>query len=264
MKAKKISFDTLIFLIGFLSLSTVAQAQTAGSLTFSCTTTAPSGSWGNKHVLAVWIENAQNPTAFIKTNSKYGHEDDHLTSWTAKSGYNLVDAVSGATLSSYGKQSVIWDGTNVSHNVVIDGVYNVVIEMGWGKDKVAQHSVMSFSFTKSNSTVNLTPTGNSNYTDVSIDWVPAVTLINSVENPDAVSVFPNPTKGIINLNFSENQTAAKIIVENSLGASVYRNKIESGFSGLLNIDLSSYSNGLYFVKITGPEKEYIYKVLLSK
>lgn len=150
MNAMKISFATLMFLIGFLSLSIGVQAQTAGSLTFSCATTAPSGSWGNKHVLAVWIENAKNPTAFIKTNSKYGHEDDHLTSWVSKSGKNLVDAVSGATLSSYGKQSVIWDGTDISHNVVIDG------------------------------------------------------------------------------------------------------------------DLSSYTNGLYFVKITDPEKEYIYKVLLSK
>ena len=253
-----------ISLIVFLSLSIGVHAQTAGSLTFSCTTSAPSANWGNKHVLAVWIENAQNPSAFIKTNSKYGHEDDHLTSWVAKSGYNLVDAVSGATLSSYGKQSVIWDGTDKNHNVVVDGDYKVFIEMGWGKDKVAQHSVMSFSFTKSNSTVNLTPTGNSNYSDVSIDWVPAVTLINSVDNPDAISVFPNPTKGIINLNFSGNQSSASVIVENSVGVSVYRNKIESGFSGLLNIDLSSCSNGLYFVKIVDSDKQFVYKVILNK
>ena len=112
----------------FLILSATVNAQTAGSLTFSCTTAAPSGNWGDKHVLAVWIENTQNPSVFIKTKSKYGSEDDHLTAWGSKSGKNLVDAVTGATLSAYGKQSIIWDGTNVSHNVVADGNYNVFIE----------------------------------------------------------------------------------------------------------------------------------------
>lgn len=248
----------------FLILSGSVNAQTAGSLTFSCTTAAPSGSWGDKHVLAVWIENTQNPSIFIKTKSKYGSEDDHLTSWGPKSGKNLVDAVTGATLSNYGKQSIIWDGTDVKSNVVADGIYNVLIEMGWGKDKVAQHSVMSFSFTKSGSAVHLTPAGNSNYTNVSIDWVPTVTLINSEDNSDAISVYPNPSKGNINLNFTNNQTSAKVVVENSLGATVYSNNIKNGFTGLMNIDLSSNANGLYFIKIVSPDKQFIYKVLLNK
>jgi len=254
----------IINLVVFLSLSTSVLAQTAGSLTFSCTTAAPSGNWGNNHVLAVWIENAKSPSVFIKTKSKYGSQDDHLTSWVPISGKNLVDAVTGATLSSYGKQSIIWDGTDVNHNVVTDGNYNVFIEMGWGKDKVVQHSVMSFSFTKSNSSIHLTPAGNSNYSDVSIDWVPTVTLINTVEDLNAVNVFPNPTKGNINLNFTSNLTSAKIEVENSLGVMVYRNNIENGFTGTLNIDLSSFANGLYFIKILAPDKQFTYKVLLNK
>jgi hypothetical protein len=264
MNTTKRAIAGFVNLIVILCISIGTYAQTVGSLTFSYTTSAPSGNWGNKHVLAVWIENVQDPSVFIKTNSKYGHEDDHLTSWTSKSGKNLVDAVTGATLSSYGKQSVIWDGTNVSHSVVADGDYKVFIEMGWGKDKVNQHSVMSFTFNKSGNSAHLTPTGNGNYSDVVIDWVPAVTLINSLQNPDAVSVFPNPTKGIINLDFSGNQSSASVIVENSVGASVYRNKIESGFSGLLDIDLSSFANGLYFIKIVNPDKQFVYKVLLNK
>ena len=263
MKTVK-NFGVFFGFFVFLFLSLTGNAQTAGSLTFSCTTSAPSGSWGNKHVLAVWIENVQNPSVFIKTNSKYGHEDDHLTSWIDKSGKNLVDAVTGATLSAYGKQSVIWDGTDVSHNVVTDGDYKVFIEMGWGRDKVAQHAVTSFTFNKSGSAVHLTPAGNTNYSDVSIDWIPAVTLISSFDNPDAVNVYPNPTRGNINLNFTSKLASAKVDVENSSGTTVYRNNIEKGFTGLMNIDLSAYANGLYFIKLTAPDKQFVYKVLLNK
>ena len=251
-------------LVIFLIISVTLNAQTAGSLTFSCTTAAPSGNWGNKHVLAVWIEDTKTPSVFIKTKAKYGYEDDHLTSWVPKSGKNTVDAVTGATLSAYGKQSVIWDGTDVKSTVVPDGNYNVFIEMGWGKDKVAQHAVTSFTFNKSGSAVHLTPAGNSNYSDVSIDWVPSVTLISSIDNPDAVNVYPNPTRGNINLNFTSKLASAKVDVENSSGTTVYRNNIENGFTGLMNIDLSAYANGLYFIKITAPDKQFVYKVLLNK
>ena len=254
-----------IFIVNvFLSSSTDIWVQTAGKLTFSCNTTAPSGTWGNKHVLAVWIENAQSPSVFIKTKSKYGNEDDHLTSWVPKSGKNVVDAVTGATLTSYGNQTVIWNGTNVNNVVVADGTYNVFIEMGWGQDKVAQHSVMSFSFTKSNTSVHLTPAGNSYYSAVSIDWVPTVTLINSVFNPDMVSVFPNPTKGIINLRFSDNLNFSRVYVENPVGVTVVQKKIAPQNNGEMDIDLSSYSNGMYFVKVMTSDNQFIYKVLVNK
>ncbi len=247
-----------------LILSVTLKAQTAGNLTFACTTAAPSGSWGNKHVLAIWIEDTKNPSVFIKTKAKYGYEDDHLTSWLPKSGGSLVDAVTGATLSAYGKQTVIWNGTDIKGNVVADGNYNVFIEMGWGKDKVAQHSVVSFTFAKSNNEVHLTPAGTTNYSNITVDWVPAVTLVGSVDNPEEITVYPNPTKGPVTLKFSGNQSAAKLVVENSSGSSVFQKNIEKGFTGLVNIDLSAFSNGIYFVKIADRENQFVYKVLLNK
>ncbi len=250
--------------VAFFCLVTGVQAQTAGNLTFTCKTDAPSGSWGNKHVLAIWIENSQNPSNFIQTNAKYGHEDDHLTAWVAKSGKNLVDAVTGATLSSYGTQSVIWDGTDIDHQVVEDGIYNVLIEMGWGRDKKVQHSVLSFSFSKSDTVTHLTPDGNSNYSDVSIDWVPTVTLVKEVNRQNEVSVFPNPAPGKFQLHFSENVAPAMVEVENTSGVNVFQKTLERGFSGILRVDLSSNAKGLYVVKITTPEKQYAYKIFLTE
>src|SRR5689334_11457313 len=105
---------TLLLMVAAWAFSiSGALAQTAGTLTFSTDTYAPSDTWGNKHVLAAWLVNTANPAVFIKTNVKYGYEDDHLTSWIQQTNSNLVDAVTGATLTTYGKITVTWNGTDV-------------------------------------------------------------------------------------------------------------------------------------------------------
>jgi hypothetical protein len=259
---KKVIIAVIVSLL--LNFSVKIYSQTAGSLTFSCSTTAPSGTWGNKHVLAIWIENTQNPSAFIKTKAKYGSQDDHLTAWAAKSGKNLVDATTGATLTSYVSSSVIWNGTGVNNVVVADGNYNVFIEMGWGSSKTSQHAVTSFTFNKGPAGVHLNPTGTSNYSNVVIDWVPLTTLVPQIKDSNSLTVYPNPTNGLLNLEIKQSIPSAKIIVVNTLGAVVYQKTIEDGFVGNLNIDLVSFTNGLYLLKVSYPEHEFVYKVILQK
>ncbi len=251
-----------LLLIVFISANIFAQ--TAGSLTFSCATDAPSGTWGTKHVLAIWIEDTQNPSNFIKTKAKYGHEDDHLTAWVAKSNKNLVDATTGATLTSYDTRSVIWDGTDVNRNVVADGTYKVFIEMGWGRDKTTQHAVTSFTFTKGADLVQLNPTGDSNYSDVMIEWKPTVTFVNQFKHDNTIAVYPNPTKGKVTLDFVNTVESAKVTVENESGISVYNNLLKKDFAGILTIDLTGIAEGLYFIKIQTKDSQYVYKLLLSQ
>jgi hypothetical protein len=252
-----------IVILTLLGGSAKLFSQTTGKLNFSVTTLAPSGNWGNKHVLAIWIESTASPSVFIKTKAKYGSEDDHLTSWSAKSGKSTVDATTGPTITSYDTKSVIWNGTTVANVVVPDGDYKVFVEMGWGSDKVNQHAVTSFTFTKGPSAVHLTPTGTTNYSNVTVDWVPTATLVESVSN-NSVSVYPNPSKGLLYLKMQQSIPSAKLSVVNSLGAVVYQKNIEEGYTGNMNIDLSSFSNGLYFVKLKSPEQEFVYKVILQK
>lgn len=264
MKRNKKILNRLLTLSVFISLTALSYAQTAGSLSFSANTTAPSGDWGNKHVLAIWIENTQQPAAFVKTNAIYGNQDDHLTSWVAISNKNEVDAVTGSTLTGYGTQSVIWNGTNVNSIVVPDGDYKVYIEMGWGKDKVNQHSVYSFIFTKGSSEVHLTPTGNSNYTNVKVDWVPVSTLGVSSGLKGLSGIYPNPTTGILNLEIKESIPGAKLALYNSLGEQVYKIDVENGFTGNMRLDISDFRNGMYLLKLISPQDQYVYKVMLQK
>ena len=69
---------------------------------------------------------------------------------------------------------------------------------------------------------------------------------------DALTIFPNPTKGVVTLRF-ETLVAQDVNVNilNSLGQQIYSNHLTNHI-GLVNekIDLSSFSEGLYFAKIT--------------
>ncbi|MDA3867087.1 MAG: DUF2271 domain-containing protein [Salinivirgaceae bacterium] len=251
---------TLMFSIG---LTCTLAAQTTGMLNFQCNTSAPNGDWGTKHAAAIWIQNNDNPSVFIKTNAKFGHDNDHLTSWTSISGSNIVDAVTGATLSSYGQLSVQWDGTDVSHNVVMDGDYSILIEMGWGEDKVNDHATKLFSFTKGPAAQNLTPEGTSNYSAISIDWQPATTLLDAVEGIDGINVFPNPAKDAIQLNFQKEMQNAKLEIVDLSGHTLYTEKVQQTASGVKSIDISNISPGLYLLVVSSEDNYFRYKFLVE-
>lgn len=265
MKKTRIVFLKGILLVTlFGGIIAAGKAQTAGTLNVSFGTSAPNGTWGTKHVLAVWLENTANPSVFIKTKAKYGNEDDHLTSWTAKSGKSLVDAVTGATLSAYNTITVVWNGTNTAGTVVPDGTYKVFVEMGWGSNKTSDHAVTSFTFTKGTTAQHVTPTGTTNYTSPTIDWTPLATLVDAKENFDNECVYPNPTTGIININFSRELKSATLKVVNAEGKTLISEHALNIPVGSKLIDLSQYQNGLYFITIQTSDLKTTYKVLMNR
>jgi len=252
MKAIKLKF--FVFLAGIVAITAVS-AQTPGTLTFSCNTYAPNSDYGTKHVLAVWIQNTADPSIFIKTRNKYGSEDDHLTSWIAISGKNLVDAVTGATLSSYGTITSEWDGKDVSGTVVADGDYQVFIEMGWGRNKTDAHAVTSFTFTKGATEQNLTNGGGTNFSNIAISWVPegSTGIAPGKETFDHLNVFPNPAKGNVTIDFGDvplnDRYTVKIVSE--LGQVVWKHAVDKR-----NINISTYSlggPGTYYLVVTNSD-----------
>lgn len=265
MKINSIQIKVLLLFSLFYGLATSSTySQTAGNLTFSIGTTAPSSDYGLKHVVAVWLENTANPSVFIKTQAKYGSEDDHLTSWIAKSNYNTIDAVSAATLTSYGTITGSWNGTNFGGTVVPDGTYNLYIEMGWGKDQVAAHGVKSFTFTKGGAVQHLTPAGTANFLNIAIDWTPMSTLVGTTESLDNVNVFPNPTTGMVNLNFAKELSGVSILVTNLSGKTYFSESDVKIPVGSKLIDLNACKNGLYFILIESKSIKYNYKILINR
>ncbi len=90
--------------------------------------------------------------------------------------------------------------------------------------------------------------------------------VNNIDENFGLSVYPNPTNGIFNLNIdskdSHNNVGINIV--NAAGQIVYteNTNIVSG-QNTNEIDLSEFESGLYFVKVTVGEKVYVTRVTLK-
>ncbi|MGW8315311.1 MAG: T9SS type A sorting domain-containing protein [Bacteroidales bacterium] len=252
----------LAFLTG-LFITGLSSAQTAGTLTFSYTPVAHSGTWGEKHVLAIWIQD--NSDNFIRTEFRYwgNGTDDHLPDWKASSNENITDATTGATLSAYSSRTFTWDGTDLGGTLLPDGDYKVTIEECWSHGP-GNKVTTSYTFTKNESESHLTPEDNDDFTGVTIDWIPSTTGFGSVEYSGKFAVFPNPAHHKIYIDFFANAQNCNIYIVNTLGQEVYSEKEQKTYSGLKIIDVSTLKNGIYFVNIEMNSEIHAVPIVLFK
>jgi hypothetical protein len=110
-------------------------------LDVSVTTHSGGGNHAPKNVDAIWIDDANGK--FVKSLYVMArNEIQHLNAWntaTTAAGVsrNRVDAVTGASLSGYGKTMASWNCTDVNQKVVALGGYRVCFDLndGNGSDK---------------------------------------------------------------------------------------------------------------------------------
>jgi hypothetical protein len=288
MKTKLLSLA--IFAATLLASANIS-AQTAGTMTYTFTTVKIGSN--TKQVMGVWIENASG--TFIKTRLLYATSnstDDHFPVLSAKNGAsvpstadsagmdvtsgNNVGAISGATRSSttspiaWGAYSVSWDGTNAAVATVPDGVYKVWVELtadsNWASD---DHEFINtgYSFTKGASiydTNTSSPIANSTVlTSNRIVWTPSALSLDSVYKTK-IAVYPNPSKGIINVQYND-IPVTNIDVVNVVGQVVKSIQIDTSSSETQEgIDLSGNANGLYIINVSTNETSSSYKVVLDK
>jgi PKD repeat protein len=74
-----------------------------------------------------------------------------------------------------------------------------------------------------------------------------------------INIYPNPSKGIVNISF-ENVINGQISIEDYTGREVYNEIINQNAGSVKIIDLTNYSNGIYFVNYN----EVKYKLIISK
>lgn len=245
-------------------------SQTSGTLTFSFTPVAKSPCYsGSRNVLAVWIED--NTGAFVKTNLRYccnGSTRDHLPTWSVNaggtaancSGANTTGATTGATLTSFSNKSFTWNGTDKNGAAVADGVYKVMIQETWNHGSTGT-ATSTYTFTKGPAADHQTPTANSTFSGIKLDWVPNSTGISSSSTLEGVSIYPNPNStGIFHVDF---ESASKVQVVNMLGETILSEKIQQG-SQTATVDLSTFDNGSYFIFVSEGERSSIQRVILNK
>ena len=79
---------------------------------------------------------------------------------------------------------------------------------------------------------------------------------------NAFTISPNPSTGLINIRFDNETNQTKLSIFNTLGKLVY--KQESLFKGTNTIDLSSESEGIYFIKISSNNNTITKKISINR
>lgn len=263
-----------------LCFSAILQAQTDGTLTFTFTHTAPSGYTTSKNVSAVWVETSSG--TFTKTRFRYvgNSTKDHLPTFAVKAGgsvsdaiagVNITDATTGATRStsttpmSWQVYTVLWDGKDVSGNIASDGNYTIYVESSWSDNADNESDeLIGFTFTKGPSAQSLTPAGDAVVKSVTLDWVPSALGIDDITIVNKILVYPNPSNGIINVNFNNN-LVNKIEVVDVIGRVVYQEQLDTAkLEPSKNLNLSNNSKGIYILKFYSDKGTFSHKILIGK
>lgn len=272
---KLLSKLTIIALAIFFSVS--LKAQTTGALTFVFTEASHATTYnGNaQHVLAVWIQTSAG--AFVKTKLRYAGSgtSDHLPTWATQAACsggncistscNTVDGTTGATRSSWTTYTVTWDGKKgaaATGTLQADGVYKVAIQSTWDHGTTGT-AISTYTFTKGAAVDQHTVANTANFTNVSVKWQPSnpTGIDESISVNPEISVYPNPTNGVFNVDYSK---ANNIKVINTLGAIVYDIKLDVLAQGTKSIDLSNFSNGIYFINVSNGNGSSNHKLILDK
>ena len=74
-----------------------------------------------------------------------------------------------------------------------------------------------------------------------------------------IHIYPNPTKGIINLKFS-NDNSVQVFIYDIAGRIIYNNQLLM-HNNQLQIDLSSFKNGIYIIKIQSDNNLYTTRIV---
>lgn len=230
-----------IFLLSFIlffCFISIADAQSNGQLDVSVSTSHAGGNYKPRNIIAIWIENSDNQ--FVKTLLAYANKrKTHLNTWQASteaagSGYNTVDAITGATVSSHGTRNCSWDGTDFNGNTLPDGDYKVWMEL---TDKNSTGNYSSFSFTKGDDQQQLNPGDEPSFSAINILWTPDTSPITSLGADESTFIYPNPVRN----SFTLSKTPL-------LPYQIFDVKGNMVYEGMeKEVNFQSRSQGLYFI-----------------
>ena len=141
-----------------------AGATPLSSLRIRVRTTAVGGKYAPRNIGAIWIEDSAGK--FVKTIELWAKTRvRYLTRWKTASANNVVDAVTGATLSAHTTHDRTWNLTGLDKCKVKPGNYRVVVEE---TDANTSGPTLEIPFTVGSATM-LMPTESATYHDLLVD-----------------------------------------------------------------------------------------------
>jgi len=232
------------------------------SVTFNVTTVTDNGTFSPKHVLAIWVKDANG--SFVRSIKVMANTRiQYLYKWNKNSGGNKVDAITGATLTSHQSHTVTWNCKNTSNTLVPDGTYKMMIEY---TDQHAQGPIDSVTFVISGSSQHVTQADQAYFKNISLDFTPSTTGVgdNGVAN-QALSVYPNPSSGQFNISYSTEEVAGPVSIKvfDLKGSEIYNEVVNADKLKGYPINLSGKSKGVFILELTMNKKTISQKIVLN-
>lgn len=109
--------------------------------------------------------------------------------------------------------------------------------------------------------------GNPNIVEAGLDRFEVLEAVAvSVEDISAgnVRLFPNPTQGMVTVQWLQQAGNARVSITNLLGQEVYTETVQATDGKQLSIDLSNQPNGLYLARIRSANSEKVLKFSISR
>ncbi len=113
--------------------------------------------------------------------------------------------------------------------------------------------------------VNITGKGNSLYLDnINIQGSTAIVSTNEIESLSQFDISPNPSQGYLNVNVEfEQNKQFEILIHDVMGRELYYRKQIAAISNE-QLDLSTFSNGVYLISIRSGNQIVTEKIVLNK
>lgn len=88
------------------------------------------------------------------------------------------------------------------------------------------------------------------------------TTIEDLASEMTLNLFPNPTNSSISFEVKNNDKALNIAILDPSGRIIYTSKYSA--ESILQIDLSSYANGIYFMQVTTETNQKVKTIKIEK
>lgn len=88
------------------------------------------------------------------------------------------------------------------------------------------------------------------------------TLVEDLAQEITLNLFPNPTNGMVSFEAKNNLTPLNIVILDPTGRIIYTSKYAA--ASTLQIDLSGYARGIYFMQVTTEANQKIKTIKIEK
>jgi PKD repeat protein len=171
--------------------------------------------------------------------------------------FNITRYLPEVTLEPFDWVCLNWPAFELTGGLPAGGNYSGPgVENGWFDPAIAgagTHTI-TYTYTDLNSCEN---------TATETILVDPCTGINNNADLSGIKIYPNPTSGLITIDFDQSIGTTEILVLNTLNKVVYAESAYAITGKSLKIDLSHLLKGIYFIQLKSDKTEKNIKVILQ-